>query len=183
MTQDEYLAAVRAVHGDRYDYSRLVYKNKRTKVEVICREHGPFWQIAYAHKRGDNCPKCARRDSASNTTEFIDRARKVHGDRYDYSKAVYKTATFDKVIVICQIHGEWECSPCNHLRGTGCSACALLGKIITCRKRKKTTEEFIERANKIHDGRYGYESAVYVGALSQITVTCWEHGDFSQLAS
>ena len=125
MTTQEYLAAVRKIHGGRYDYSKVVYKNKRSKVEIVCREHGVFWQVAYAHKRGDNCPQCALRERTSTTEKFVKKAQRVHGERYDYSKVVYLNASFDKVVIVCREDGEFTVTPNNHLHGFNCPKCGV----------------------------------------------------------
>ena len=53
------------------------------------------------------------------TVRFIENAKKVHGDKYDYSKVQYVDSD-TKVCIVCPIHGEFEQFPGNHLRGYGC---------------------------------------------------------------
>lgn len=180
MTTQEYLAGVHKVHGERYDYSRLVYRNKRSKVEIVCREHGPFWQNAAAHKLGQNCPKCAYRESISTTEEFIKKAKKIHGDRYDYSKGAY-TGWNNKVTICCQTHGDFNQTPNNHLHGFGCQTCGYVG--IPPRSKCKSTEKFIVQARRLHGDRYEYDRLGYTYSLKSVTITCKVHGDFKQLAS
>lgn len=60
VTSEEYFCRVRAIHGDRYDYSKSVYFNMHSKIEIICPEHGVFWQSAQAHLKGQGCPVCGR---------------------------------------------------------------------------------------------------------------------------
>ena len=105
------------------------------------------------------------------TEEFIKRAREVHGDKYDYSKVEYKT-TRDKITIICPIHGEFEQSPNNHLRGRGCPKCA--------NNIKKTSEEFIERANKVHGCKYDYSYVEYINNKKPVKIMCPIHGEFYQ---
>ena len=71
--------------------------------------------------RGGNCPKCAG-SYKLNTSEFIAKARLIHGDKYDYSKVEYKNYS-TKVCIICREHGEFRQTPNNHLFGTGCPIC------------------------------------------------------------
>ena len=90
-------------------------------VTIICQEHGEFMQTPYHHlKRRQCCPKCARR--IITTEDFINKAREIHGDKYDYSKVVYKNSKTD-VCVICPEHGEFLTNPTNHLSGHGCPNC------------------------------------------------------------
>jgi hypothetical protein len=55
---DEFIRRSRIVHGDKYDYSKVKYYNNGTKVEIICPEHGSFWQVPVNHFSGQGCPKC-----------------------------------------------------------------------------------------------------------------------------
>lgn len=47
-----------AVHNNRYDYSRVVFCDAKTKVEIICPEHGSFFQRKDSHVKGAGCKKC-----------------------------------------------------------------------------------------------------------------------------
>lgn len=61
LTQDEFVSAASAVHGDRYSYEKTVYTISTEKVEIICQEHGTFLQRAGGHLNGAGCPICAKR--------------------------------------------------------------------------------------------------------------------------
>ena len=61
----QFITKAKLVHGDKYDYSKVNYTNSKTKVCIICPEHGEFWQIATEHLQGCNCPKCANKISYS----------------------------------------------------------------------------------------------------------------------
>lgn len=87
------------VHDSKFNYSQVLYINNRTKVKIICPEHGVFTQAPYAHIRGQGCPKCGG-VSPLNTKIFIELAIKIHGDKYDYSKTNYKAA-YKKVTIVC----------------------------------------------------------------------------------
>lgn len=89
---------------------------------IICPVHGEFQQKAGSHLKY-GCPKCAR-NSPITIEEFIKRAKKAHGNKYDYSKVVLK-GTSNKVTIICPIHGEFEQRASDHLRGCGCNKCRL----------------------------------------------------------
>ena len=109
------------MHGDKYDYSNVEYVNNDIKVCIICPIHGEFWQLPNAHLQGHGCCKCANNKKLT-TEEFIEKAKEVHGDKYDYSKVEYinnKT----KVIITCHIHGEFLQLPNAHLQGHGCDKC------------------------------------------------------------
>ena len=113
----EFVSKAKAVHGDRYDYSKVEYINKKNKITIICNLHGEFKQTPNSHLQGHGCKSCAvlkhKFNVTSSTNKFIQKAKAVHGDRYDYSLADYKNSSI-KVIIICRIHGEFEQRPCNH---------------------------------------------------------------------
>jgi hypothetical protein len=130
---NQYVNKARAVHGDKYDYSQVVYSGSNGKVIILCPAHGPFEQVAAAHLRGQNCPNCA--DVTLNNNIFIERASLIHGSKYDYSLASYIIGT-KKVAIVCPTHGVFEQRPASHLNGSGCHACAL----------ERTKQGWIERA-------------------------------------
>lgn len=106
------------------------------------------------------------------TQEFIEKAKKVHGDRYDYSKVKYKGAT-EKVCIICKEHGEFWQKPNNHIsQKQGCPKCA--GNI------KNTTEDFIKKAKEIHCDKYDYSKVNYINNSIKVCIICPEHGEFWQ---
>jgi len=104
-----------------------------------------------------------------NTEDFIERSIKVHGDKYSYDKTNYTRAK-DKVIITCPKHGDFEILPHNHLNGQGCVRCSKC----TC------TEDFIEKANIIHDNKYNYNKSTFIRSNQKIIITCPKHGDFKQ---
>ena len=120
MSQDEFIERSANIHGGKYDYSKVEYKNTDTKVRIICPIHGEFWQTPHHHLRGIGCPVCGSK--TYDTDEFVRRAKETHGDTYDYSKTVYMGKR-NKVTIICQEHGEFTQLPLNHIRGNGCPEC------------------------------------------------------------
>lgn len=116
---EQFVYKAKKTHDKKYIYSDVEYINARTKIIIFCLEHGKFKQTPADHLKGNGCPKCA---SVSNTKLFIDKAKKVHGCKYNYSKVVYIN-TYDKVIIICPKHGFFEQAPTSHLNGRGCPKC------------------------------------------------------------
>ena len=108
------------------------------------------------------------------TEEFIQKAKRVHGDRYDYSKAEYK-GNKEEICIICPKHGDFLQKAKNHLSGYGCSVCSG--------RKKMRTIDFINRANLVHQNKYDYSKAVYKGNKEKICIICPEHGEFWQQAS
>ena len=182
-TTEIFIEKAKAVHGDKYDYSKVDYLNSSTKICIICPKHGEFWQLPSAHLRGHGCPKCAIEggieQQKSNTEEFIRKAREVHGDRYDYSKVNYIN-NHTKVCIICKKHGEFWQKPSNHLSGGNCYKC---GKESMGIRQSMTKEGFIERAREVHGDKYDYAKVEYAGANTKVCIVCPEHGEFWQTPS
>lgn len=105
------------------------------------------------------------------TEEFIEKSKKIHGDKYDYSLVEY-TNTFTKVEIICQIHGVFEQTPHKHTQKQGCSKCN--GGI------KSTKEEFIVKSKEIHGNKYDYSLVEYNGTDKKVKIICEKHGIFEQ---
>jgi hypothetical protein len=122
MTIEEFFKRAKEVHGDRYDYSKAEYTDARTKVCIICPEHGEFWQTPDAHLRGAKCPKCVHRSYKYTTDEFIQLAKEIHGDKYDYSKVNY-VDRLTPVCIVCPEHGVFWQKPREHFKGKGCPLC------------------------------------------------------------
>jgi len=126
LTTEEFIKRAKEVHGDKYDYSKVKYTNKHTKVCIICPIHGEFWQEPNSHLYGCGCNECwltkNLTSKLSNTEKFIKKARKVHGNKYDYSKVEYKHS-LKKICIICPTHGEFWMKPNDHLNGQGCKMC------------------------------------------------------------
>jgi hypothetical protein len=88
MTTDDFIQKAKAIHGNKYDYSKVEYTHNNVEVCIICPEHGEFWQKPRLHLSGCGCPICTGKKKM-RTIDFIKRAKQVHGDKYDYSKAEY----------------------------------------------------------------------------------------------
>ena len=126
LTTKEFIKKAKDIHGDKYDYSKVNYVNSYTKVCIICPEHGEFWQDPHTHLSGYGCKECSKEYrsiiQSRGVDWFIEKARKVHCDKYDYSKVKYVNKD-TKVCIICPKHGEFWQSPKSHLEGYGCSIC------------------------------------------------------------
>jgi very-short-patch-repair endonuclease len=168
-TKEQFIEKAIEIHGDKYDYSKVDYVNSKTKIIIICKEHGDFLQRPSEHLCMNGCSKCGK-VYKKNTEEFIKKAIEIHGDKYDYSKVVYKKAR-DYINIICKEHGEFTQWADSHLRGYGCKKCAGLFL---------DTKEFIERSKKIHGDEYDYSKVEYTNSITKIIIICKKHGDFLQ---
>ena len=180
LTKEEFIKKAIEKHGSKYDYSNAKYVGAKTKVCIKCHEHGEFWQEASSHLNGCGCPKCANESMAerlrSSKEDFIKKARKVHGDKYNYSKVDYVNNT-TKVCIICPEHGEFLQMPTNHIKGCGCLTC---GNENSQEKKTSSKEEFITKAREVHGDKYDYSKVDYVNAYTKVCINCPEHGEFWQ---
>lgn len=175
----EFIDKSRAIHGDKYDYTKVKYVNNKTKVIIGCPIHGDFEQTPICHLRGNGCRRCGLKETKPTLEYFIEKARAIHGDKYDYTKVKYVNNK-TKVIISCPIHGDFEQTPACHLRGEGCPQCSLIGRNP---KPSKTTEDFIKQSKKIHGAKYDYSKVTYLNSETKVKINCPIHGDFEQTAS
>lgn len=166
LTQQEFIERATRKHEGRYDYSKTVYRNYLTPITITCNIHGlEFLTTPKYHLERGGCPICGGKHL--RTKDFIENAIKIHGNKYDYSKAecVNKST---KVCIICKKCGHefWQ-TPEKHLYGQGCPFCA--GKL-------KVAESFIEKSKEIHGDAYDYSKVIYGGAKTKVTIICKECG-------
>lgn len=178
---EEFIQKAKAIHGDKYDYSQVNYVDSVTPVTVICREHGCTFKIRPAmHLSGQGCKLCGQKkvaESLSDTQEsFLEKARKVHGDRYDYSLVEYKGSD-KKVLIKCREHGAFPQTPHMHLRGRGCPVC---GRKAADENRKKGLEYFLRQAHAVHGDKYDYSQVDLKTRREEVTIICPIHGPFRQ---
>ena len=145
------------VHGNKYDYSKVKYHDMKTKVCIICPIHGEFWQTPEKHiKRMFGCPKCGvmKRSFKKilSLEDFIGKAKKIHGNKYDYSKVNYINS-HTKICIICPIHGEFWQTPNKHLQGQECPECNARNNKHECNLWRKLLEKYkgIEIIHEYHN--------------------------------
>ena len=175
-TNESFIEKAKAVHGDRYDYSLVEYKNNNEKVTIVCTEHGEFEQKPNHHLSGKGCPGCSGNKKLTNES-FIQKARETHGENtYDYSKIKYKSSK-SKISIVCPEHGDFEQRPDQHLAGNGCPSC---GDKIRAEARRYDDESFIQKAREVHGDQYDYSKVDYIHSKNKVTIYCREHGVFEQ---
>jgi len=167
---DEFIIKATNVHGNLYNYSKVNYIDRDSKVIIICNEHGKFEQNARSHLKGYGCSACTGKKRNTNEI-FIERANKIHNNKYDYSKVNY-VALNTKVIIICQVHREFEQTPKSHWNGSGCIKCLFVND----------TESFIAKSKIIHKDRYDYSMVNYITTQTEVTIICKVHREFIKTA-
>lgn len=109
-TTEQFIIDAKKIHKKLYDYSNVKYIKNNIPVEIICKEHGSFFQQPSVHLNNGNCPKCADEKKKILLSEFISRSVKIHNDFYNYSNSVYVN-NYTKVDIICPIHGTFKQIP------------------------------------------------------------------------
>jgi hypothetical protein len=175
-SNQKFITKAQKKHGDKYEYSKIKYINAKIKVCIICPKHGEFYQLPSKHLYGNTCPKCADEIRNLNNIklndDFIEECKIKHNNLYCYDKVNYINAKTN-VSIICKNHGVFLCTPNNHLRGKGCPKC--VGK-------NKSTEDWIVEAKQKHGDKYSYDKVIYIKSEDKVCISCFEHGDFLQVA-
>lgn len=180
LTQDTFINRCKEMHGDKFDYSKSIYVNSGTKIEIKCNTCNHEWFVSPANHIGpqkSGCPMCKKiahqkrmNLTILSTEEFSSRANKIHNNKFDYSKSKYVGSNV-KIKIICPTHGEFEQWPQDHMRGIGCASCNGV--------KKKTSEEFIAQAKEIFP-HFDYSLVNYLNAHAAVEIICPRHGIFLQ---
>jgi len=171
LTDEQFITKSKLIHGNKYDYSLVDYKNNSTKIKIICPNHGYFYQIPNNHLNGKGCIKCFIDKVKLTDEQFIMKSKLVHGNKYDYSLVDYKN-NFTKVKIIHPIYGIFEQTPHNHMCGKH-----------FFKNKKMTNEQFISNAELIRGDKYDYSLVDYKNNHSKIDIICSIHGVFKQSPS
>lgn len=132
------------IHDNFYEYDQIPVEFKyNSTVTITCPIHGNYDQRARTHVMGSGCISCANEKRAQmyNTKkhtkeQFIQKAKSVHGNKYDYSDTVYR-GQMKKLTIRCQTHGVFNQLANNHIHGNGCARCSdskgerLIAQILT----------------------------------------------------
>ena len=171
-TTEQFVEEAKKVHGDKYDYSKVEYINSTSKVIIRCKKHGDFLQTPNDHLNGCGCKKCVNEKISEkrlkNTLEVIEEANKVHNYRYRYFPETYK-GRHKKMAISCPIHGIFWQEAGSHLGGRGCPDCFGTPK--------KTTEQFVEDAKKIHGDKFDYSLVDYKTNADKVKIVCKQCGE------
>ena len=184
---NEFIEKAKEKHKDKYDYSKVNYKDSKTPVDIKCNQCGnEFKQQRNTHLSGEGgCKPCAIEKFKKNRTftkeQFIEKAKETHGDKYEYSDVNYIDSQ-TKINIKCEIHGIFSQKPNNHIQGNGCRKC---GNIINAERQRKPVEQFIQEAQEIHKDEngaiYKYDLVEYkISGKIKVKIECKIHGIFEQ---
>lgn len=185
--KEEFVKEATYIHKGLYTYDDFVMVNTHTKGKIHCTKHNIDFEMSPDHHlQGQGCPKCryekASKSKTKSTEEFINYARKMHGDRFDYSKVNYIHGN-EKVCIICPEHGEFWMTPNNHTNKLLMEGCPECGRNNTKKSHLFSNDEFIEKCNIVHNNYYDYSLTKYTNSLNYISIICPQHGLFTQNAS
>lgn len=163
-----FIKRVKAKYGNRYSYDNINYVNNKVPITIHCNVHNiDFTQAPMNHVINNGCPECYRELNSHNTETFINKARSVHGDKYDYSKVNVRDK---KVLIRCKIHNiEFRQERRNHLVYDGCKACIA-------EKTSLNQEEFIRRSKLVYGDKFDYSLVKYNNSYTKVKIICKEHG-------
>ena len=167
--------------NNKFEYDLKDYKNISSKIRIVCPEHGDFIQSCASHMVCTyGCPKCAD-NNVGNSLRFdiktiIENMKEVHNNKYDYSLIDFKDYN-TKIKIICSKHDIFEQLINNHMRGQGCPKCST---IISSNKQKTNVDDFIIKANVLHNNIYDYSLVEYINSKTKIKIICPNHGIFLQ---
>lgn len=180
-TTAEFMADAIAVHGNRYNYSKVLYVRAKDAVIITCVKHGDFRQTPNKHLSGNGCTKCWRDNvNLANTklaSNYFAEVLLIHGNKYSYVKSRYMGA-HTKITITCKDHGDFKQTANSHLIGRGCPKCGLINKAKT---RSLTNSQFIDRAIETHGDTYNYSKVDYKNNTTEVVIICREHGEFRQI--
>ncbi len=174
LSTKEYIEKAKKVHGNKYQYHFVNFTRYKSNIKLVCTIHGIFSQRADVHLKS-GCKKCGDDSKRFPQEKIIELSKKVHGDKYDYSKIIYKSYN-ENVEIICKIHGSFFQTPHNHISNK--QDCGLCVGGITY-----NTSEFIRKCNIIHKNKYDYSKTKYIDSCLKVSIICPEHGEFNQLAN
>lgn len=168
LSKDNFIKKSIKKHGDTYDYSLVNYINNRSKVKIICKNHGIFNQIAANHLNGKGCKECNIKHI--NNKELLKRFNEKHNNIYNYNLKNDKYKIHDFIQIICKEHGEFRQRISNHFI-SGCQKCS--GSVYD-------NLDFIKKSIKVHGDKYDYSLVNYINHKTDINIICKKHGIFIQ---
>lgn len=164
-TLEEFIEKATKVHGNKYNYSNVVYINNKTPVTIKCNDCGNVFDMRPDYHSNENygCRVCIKNERECGLLKLF---KEIHGDKYDYSETVYVNGK-TKIKVFCKYHKEYfYINIGNHLSGSGC---------IKCGQRVLTKEDFIEKSKMVHGEKYSYDNVNIENMTKKVEILCNIH--------
>lgn len=119
ITIDEFLVKIKDKYNNFFKYQELNFKNAQEYIEIICPKHGTFKEKVHIHLNRNTCKGC-KKDVIFNN--YIKESNEIHNNKFDYSLIIYNNC-YEKVEIICPIHGIFKQPLHSHKQGHGCKKC------------------------------------------------------------
>lgn len=176
LTKDEFIKKAKDIHGDKDDFSKVVYVNNKKDVCLICKKHGEYHIRPCNYLNGSRCPICGHEKTKEKLTneynEVLKKFKEVHGNKYQYFENTYINSK-TPMKMGCPIHGSFYCTPNSHLSGRGCRLC---GYVNGHEKTRMSFGEFKSKASAIFNNKYDYSKVdLHEG---KVKIICPIHGIF-----
>ena len=170
MSQEKFIQIAKEIHGNKYNYDKVEYINHITKIKIYCKQCKKYFeQIPNNHIKGAGCKQCAVKERTSNKQEFIKKAIKIHGNKYDYTDFEYIKSYIKSKIYCKQCNKYYLITPNSHLNNKGCPKCAINNM---AENNKLKFKEFKEKAVKIHGDNYEYNKENYKSKTEDMQIYC-----------
>jgi hypothetical protein len=180
LTNEEFVARAKDIHGEKYKYDRCKYEHSLKKVEIFCPRHGYFEIKPSNHiNNRQGCWHCGNESTGAKQRKPVDSVlksilSKPNSDSYDFSLVKdFRNDRSEPVTVVCSVHGPYERTVRDILRSKyfGCKKCKIADDTFT-------KEVFVEKSSQAHGNYYSYEKVNYTKSHDPVIVTCPRHGDF-----
>ncbi len=172
LTTEEFIKKSKLIHGNKYNYSKVIYSNYTTDVLIICNQcSNVFSKTPKIHlNKLSVCPSCSKRKRLT-TKEFIKKSIEIHGDKYDYSEAIYINNKTHLVVICRTCFDNFLVTPNMHLQQKcGCPYCNGNNRL--------TKDTFISTFNHIHGYNFSFDKLIIGTSNDKIILTCHKHGDY-----
>ena len=184
LTTAEFIEKAKKAHNNFYDYSKANYTTGRQDIEIVCPNHGSFWQLANRHLQGHGCNKCKySKISSDKTVALEDFLTKLQ--EKDYKHIEFNHVNFKGMVTpiefSCTKHGNFTIAPWRLLNNV--KGCPMCGRKEACRPTRTNLTDLIEECNKVHGHKYDYSSVEFTKMKKLHTIICPIHGEFQQTLS
>lgn len=181
LTLEYFIYKANIRHNGQWDYSKSIYVDCKTKIEIGCEKHGYFWQNPMTHIQSHGCPNCVKEKRLQNPITDIEtilhQFKELYCDTYKYYPDTYVNKN-KNMKMSCERHGYFYKTPYSHFnKKQGCPKCS---KELLQLKQNDIDYNFIDRASLVHDCYYIYDKTIYRRNNLKVIITCPNHGDFLQ---